>query len=283
MSAEHTLKEKLSHIAQNEYRVADESDVWPLTLQMMQFLGSPDPELRDKLICSTLYQWTELYFDAQQLTTLLDIALDDAHLFYGLGEQETDSVFTRTFSSLAIAAFIYRHLTQPYLTPPAVAAAQRRMLAYLSQERDLRGYVPEKGWAHAVAHAADALSQLALCPELENKDLLDMLRVIRETMARATTVFVDDEDERLVRAVFNTLKRQLLSKEEIAQWIADFATFELPPTYREWFHKRTNLKHFLRSLHFEALYQEMPALFEPTLGETLKEISRRDIPMAYFR
>ena len=32
---------------------------------------------------------------------------------------------------------------------------------WLLRERDLRGFVPGKGWAHAVAHGADALGALA--------------------------------------------------------------------------------------------------------------------------
>ena len=32
-----------------------------------------------------------------------------------------------------------------------------RLATWLLRERDLRGFVPGKGWAHAVAHGADAL------------------------------------------------------------------------------------------------------------------------------
>ncbi|WKL05120.1 DUF2785 domain-containing protein [Paenibacillus amylolyticus] len=31
------------------------------------------------------------------------------------------------------------------------------------KERDYRGYDEEKGWAHAIAHAADVLDDLAQC------------------------------------------------------------------------------------------------------------------------
>ena len=127
MSVENTLKERLSRIAQNDYHVSDETEVWPLAVQMVHSLGSLDPELRDILIYTTLDQWTELYFDSQQLGILLNTVLDDEHLFHGLGEQETDSVFMRSFSSLAIASFVAQHRAHPFLTAQAVGETHRRI------------------------------------------------------------------------------------------------------------------------------------------------------------
>ena len=282
MSVENTLKERLSCIAQNDYHVLDETEVWPLALQMMHSMGSTDPELRDTLICSTLSEWAKSYFNAQQLGILLNTVLDDEHLFHGLGEQETDSVFMRSFSSLAIAFFVLQHRTRPFLTAQGVDEAHRKMLSYLSQERDLRGYVMDKGWSHAVAHAADALEEFALCPELGEESLLDMLRVIRETIVSASVVFVAEEDERLVIPVLRAIQRQVLTKEDITQWISSFASFELPPTIQEWLRKKINIKHFMRSLYFRSLYQGVIELFEPTLSQTLRDINNRKIPFTYF-
>ena len=282
MSAENSLKERLLSIAQNNYQVLDGAEVWPLTVQMMHSLGSTDPVLRDKLINRVLGRWTELYFDSQQLASLLNIGLDEQHLFHGLGEQETDSVFMRSFSSLAIASFIARHRARPFLTAQAVNEILQKMSSYLPRERDLRGYVTDKGWAHAVAHAADALDELSLCPEVGEESLVDMLRVMRETIVGASVVFVDDEDERLVTAVLSAVQRQVLTKADITRWISSLVSFELPPTYQEWLRKRTNIKHFMRSLYFRLLYQGAIELFEPVLGQTLKEISDRRIPPTYF-
>jgi len=74
-------------------------------------MGSLDPELRDRLIWQTLSHWAELYLDSEQLGILLNIALDDEHLYYGLGEQDTDSVFMRSNASLTIASFLGTHQT----------------------------------------------------------------------------------------------------------------------------------------------------------------------------
>ncbi len=282
MSIDNALKERLSHIAQNDYHVLDETEVWPLAVRMMHSLGSIDPELRDTLIFSTLCEWTKLYFDAQQLGILLNTVLDDEHLFHGLGEQESDSVFMRSYSSLAIAVFVRHHPKHPFLTAQEINEAHRRFLSYLLQERDLRGQVAEKGWAHAIAHAADALNRLVQCSELGKESLLDTLRVIRETIVGAPVVFVDEEDERLVNPVLSILQHQVLAKVEIEQWISSFASFELPPTWPEWVRKKTNVKHFMRSLYFRSLYLGVLDSFEPALWQILQEISNREIPCSYF-
>lgn len=282
MSIENTLKERLSSIAQNNYHVVDEAEVWPLAVQMMRHLGSLDAELRDRLIWETLSHWAELYFDSQQLGMLLNIALDDEHLFHGLGEQDTDSVFMRSFSSLTIASFLETHQAHPFLTAQAVEETLGKMLSYLSRERDLRGLVADKGWAHAIAHAGDALNVLAMCPELGKESLLDMLRVIRDTIVGAFVVFADEEDERLVAPVLSAIKRQVLIRTDIAEWISGFASFELPPTWPEWVRKKTNIKHFMRSLYFRSFYGGVLEVVEPVLGQTLQEISERRIPSTYF-
>jgi hypothetical protein len=282
MSVEYSLKERLSSIAQNNYQVLDGTEIWSLTLQMMHSLGSTDPELRDKLINRVLSRWIEMYFDPQQLDILLNIVLDDQHLFHGLGEQGTDSVFMRSFSSLTIASLVARHRARPFLTAQAVNETLRRMTSYLSRERDLRGYMTDKGWAHATAHAADALDELALCPEVGQESLVNILRVIRETIVGASVVFVDDEDERLVTAVLSAVQRRVLTEADITPWISSLVSFELPPTYQEWLRKRTNIRHFLRSLYFRLLYQGNIELFEPVLSRTLQEISDRRIPPSYF-
>lgn len=273
MSAESDLKERLSAIARDGYRVADETEVWPLIVRMMACLGSTDAELRDGLIYRTLARWAEWYLDPGQLAALLDVALDGDHLTLGLGAREADSVFMRAFSCLAVAVFMDQHRARPYLSAERVQDVNRAMVAYLSAERDERGWVPGKGWADAVSHAADALDELALCPELGEADLLETLRVIRETVARAEAVFPGEEDERLVTAVLSAVRRGALTRQSISAWILDFASVAPADTYEEWFRRRANVKRFLRSLYFRARYEGMAEWFEPELGETLRRIS----------
>ncbi|MDD5369725.1 MAG: hypothetical protein PHQ40_11605 [Anaerolineaceae bacterium] len=96
MSTNH-LKEQLQAIAQNNYLLPENIQAFPLALDMLDQIGSPDSELRDDLIYSSSATWIlRLHlFNGDQLRQLLSIALDDQHLFYAIGETNTDSVFTR--------------------------------------------------------------------------------------------------------------------------------------------------------------------------------------------
>jgi len=273
-----SLKERLIPIDQDDGRLDDEREAWPLVLQMMDHLGSTDPELRDELIYAVLRRWSESLLDTRQLTELLSIALDERHLFHGLGERESDSVFMRSFSSLVVALVVAQHRARHFLSAPTVAGTQRRMVTYLARERDLRGFVAVKGWAHAVAHAADALDELALCEELGEPELLEILDVVRQTVATADVVFVDDEDERLVTAVMSAAGRDVLTRDDLARWLAGFVTLEQLPTRREWARRRTNLTHVLRSLYFRARYEDAADRFEPALSETLRDVSLAGYP-----
>ena len=35
-----------------------------------------------------------------------------------------------------------------------------KLISYVNREKDVRGYVREKGWAHCMAHVADAFDEL---------------------------------------------------------------------------------------------------------------------------
>ena len=162
-------------------------------------LGSPDLELRDELIYTTLARWIvdKAYFSEVELRDFLQTSLDDQHLFFCLGDEEDDSVFTRSFSSLVIACILERHRKAPFLDEAVIGEVKARVTSYLNQERDLRGYVEGKGWAHAVAHAADVLDELVQCPEVDAAGVLELLACIRESACTPLYVYVHDEEERL--------------------------------------------------------------------------------------
>ena len=101
-----TLKQKLQHIQSSNHSIDHEEQPYELALYMMKHIGSTDPVLRDELIYVTFATWIgQGVFSEDQLRHMLQLALDDQHLFYAIGEQGTDSVFTRTFSVLLLPPF----------------------------------------------------------------------------------------------------------------------------------------------------------------------------------
>ena len=57
-----------------------------------------------------------------------------------------------------------------------------RVSTWYLRERDLRGFVPGKGWAHAVAHGADAIAALADSPHLGTNELTVLLDVLGDRL-----------------------------------------------------------------------------------------------------
>lgn len=259
--SERALKDQLITLADNDFALPEGSDHFQRTLEMLPHLGSIDSELRDDLIYSCLATWmlaeAELYTE-DQYKEILAIVLDDDHLFYKLGEVDTDSVFTRSFSMLLLPLILIAHRRRPFLTTEELRELKETLLNYLSQEKDCRGFVgDDKGWAHAIAHAADALDDLALCRELTVDDLRDILEAIRSRVANPDLVYNFEEDERLVIPVIACLERKLLKEGDVKTWLEKFVplaseTEPFPDCYRQ----ALNIKHFLRSLYFCTLKPE---------------------------
>ena len=264
------LKAHLRAIAANDFRAPDGADYWQLTQEMLAHIGSLDPELRDDLIYRTVVKWAgaELYTN-DQYRAILNVTLDQQHAFFGLGERDTDSVFTRSFSILASVIPVYNHRHTPFLTPPEVHATLDTVLRYLEGEQDLRGYVEGKGWAHAIAHTADLLDELAQCEETRHDDLLHILQAIADKMSTTLAIFSHEEDERMAYATLSIFQHRELLERDIGQWIKGFAPIERTG---EWFNRRVNVKNFLRSLYFQAKHRRAVEWVCAPIYETLYAI-----------
>ena len=127
-----------------------------LTAELTRMLGDPDPVLRDGTAFPTLATWVSRGVYDDLLGGLGDGMA--AGLSTGLGETDDDSVFRRSFSALVLGACIARDNQRPLVPGGKILEWGDRLATWLLREEDLRGFVPGKGWAHAVAHGADALT-----------------------------------------------------------------------------------------------------------------------------
>ncbi len=195
-------------------------------------------------------------FSFKELKEILNVALNDKHLFLGLGEKETDTVFTRSFSVLPIQALLEVHRKKAYLPPEELQVIKQKVLRYLAQERDLRGFVPVKGWAHAIAHTADVLDDMVQCAEYDAQDLDDILTAIQNAIMTTEAVYICEEDERLATAVLQAWQRPEINADQIKTWLQNFI---IPPAdrpaYPGGFYQFINSKTFLRSLYLRTVRQ----------------------------
>jgi hypothetical protein len=272
------LKLRLQHIAQAEYQMPPEPDMPKILQAMTHHIGTTDSELRDELIYSTFARWiSNGLLTTAQKNRLLDIALDEDHLFYGVGEQGSDAVFTRTFSMLLIVLVLFAHRQQSFLEQQVVQQVLQEVLRYAGLEQDLRGYVEDRGWAHAVAHTADALDELARCNEIEREGLLEILETVRHLVVQAPCVFGHEEDERLSVVVMGALEREVLVLSDWQDWLASLVQTakESGKSYPQSYYCLLNGKHFLRCVYFRVgRVQPKGKEAVPLAPQLLVEVSR---------
>lgn len=256
------LRERLELIQQQGGLTPSSDAAFQLALSMMEYLGDPDPVLRDELIYSTLQSWViEGRFQPQQLRQLLSIAMDDAHLFYRMGEEKTNSVFVRSFSALILPLILWADRQVSFLDDSDIRTIVYKLTDYINREKDLRGYTGETGWAHAVAHAADAVEDVVQSMYIRPEDLSGFLEAFKSQLRQTQYPFIHEEDERMVSAVVTIFDRNLLADKEIFRWIADLGDTPKvgdPPVDLV---SMTNIKNFLRSLYFRLLSNEGMARF----------------------
>jgi hypothetical protein len=250
-------------IANDENALPQGEWVAELTPELLGWLGSSDPELRDEFAYRILAAWIERgQYAPDQLRTMAKQMT--ANLEVGLGEEGTDSVFLRTYSVLILMEIVALDNASPFLARDDLDGFLETALGYLRRERDLRSWVPGPGWANAVGHTADLLMMLARSPHLGAADLQRILDAIAERLLTAPVVFVNHEDERLAYAALNVLRRDLVDRPRLAAWLDRFTA---PPGQDSWRSAyaseaesaaRVNVTAFLRALYFQTMLTDSP-------------------------
>jgi hypothetical protein len=271
-------------------KVPQDRSLVEMTEDLTRMLGDPDPEVRDGIAFPTMATWIDegVYDD-------LLVGLGDGMchgLDIGLGDVESDTVFRRSFSALILTECIDRTTTAALGGPNVVLRWGDRIMSWYSRERDLRGFVPGKGWAHAIAHGADALGALARSPVLGRLELTVILDVIADRLLTPTDAFfVCGEGDRLAFATMHLLRRDVLGIDVLEPWVARLAAGAVGrgSIHRNPYLVAGNVQSYLRSLHLQlalttasaghpavrsdlllvltdALRKTNPAYFPPTPG-----------------
>ena len=232
-------KQALQAIVDNGFAVPDGRRAEDLLPALMEHLGSTDPILRERSM-DVLDAWGgdgRLSDD-----TLIDLGTRmSADLSRGLGKEESDSVFRRSYAALILtiplaADALFDAGTVAgrtgYLAPEIVRPWLDGALSSLRAERDLRGFVDHKGWAHAVAHMADALCQFARSPHVGLSQQQAILDAVADRLTTPVdSVFVQDEGGRLMRVVYHLLLRGELPLDAYVAWLDGLRT---TPDGRTW-------------------------------------------------
>jgi hypothetical protein len=236
------------------YRVPHGAALDDLTTDLVKMLGDPDPRVRDDIAYSVLSTWVSEGVYDELLAGLGDGLV--LGLRVGLGEDGTDTVLRRSFSAVGLTAVIARDNAVHTLHPTTVLTWADRSVAWFLSERDLRGWDPDRGWLHPVAHGSDLLSTLAASRYLGAEELHVLLDVVAERLLIPTEHrFTAGEDDRLAYATMSLLHRDLVSVDVLESWLERVASIwaePLTPGARE-SATRANGIAYARALHLQLL------------------------------
>ena len=245
-------KEFWVSIAKNDYKIPEGYSLDELTKMLFGYLGSTDPELRDDIayIVYANFLKREMYSKDELQAHVSDLL---ANLEKGIGETETDSIFLRAFSILLLAEIVHNDNKKSLVDKEQIQSTLAKGLRYLGAEKDPRGHIPVKGWAHALAHTADLMLVLGRNRNTVKTDLENILQAIANKFVHSTNwIYIHGEDERLANAVKAILGRNLISIDFLNGWFKSLIEPEKPwkgayidEGQAKAFH---NVRNFLRSV-----------------------------------
>lgn len=201
------------------FEVPSDRPLDDLTAELTTMLGSTEAEVRDGTAYPALATWIDRGVYDDLLSGLGDGMV--AGLSVGLGESGTDSVFRRSFSALILAECLERTNEQHLLPGAKVLDWGDRIAVWFLSEADTRGFVPGKGWAHAIAHGADTIGALGESPHLAGGEHAVLLDVLAERLLQqpADAPLTAGEPDRIAAAAMRILRRNTLSTEVLEPWV----------------------------------------------------------------
>lgn len=197
-------------------------------------------------------------------------------MFFKIGEENTDSVFTRSFSFLVITGVLTKDRQIKVLADENIKHAFKESVNYLQNERDTRGYVEEKGWAHSVAHEADLLESLVRHPKMIKENFDEILNTIHNCLFKDAT-YIDDE--RLIFVIEAFIDRGLNEK-ILEQWVIKIWN-ELELIYSKegfsnrYFRTKFNITNFLKTVYFRIGFKDDNCKLRELINDKLKELYQK--------
>ena len=240
-----STNERAGYIAQN-------GDT--LFATMLQHIGATDATIRDatnyrlfiELLNEQLIPRATLIEFTQQLVT-------NDFLYKGIYNGESDDVFTRSFAALWLTGIFHVDEQLHFLQPEQAQLLMEQCVSYLAKERDVRGFVEGKGWAHSVAHGADLAVAILSHSHAKMQYAPLVLQAVKSVFWKGT-VFTDDEDERLVK-ILEVLIRNEFPEDVLVEWVEQLFDKLAHELYQvgyttSFFHARTNTLQFAKTLYF---------------------------------
>ena len=245
---------------------------------LLKNIGVENPELRDGLVYPCLaHLLYDKHFDEETLKYVLNRLLDEEHLFFDLENSIKNSVLTRSFSSLQIVILLAVHKRDNIIPKEMILKTLELFLKYFEKETFYKGYDEHLGWLHSIAHSADVFSEFLTISYFEEEEITLIFEKILKKFKERNYYFSHDEDERMVVGIKAAIKRDILSKAYILDYIERLSTYEKNNKFPEMYIIKNNLRNLLRSLYFSLIEDKKYDFITAKIKQVLLEkVNLRD-------
>ncbi|SDJ15845.1 DUF2785 domain-containing protein [Salimicrobium halophilum] len=275
MKSDAEMKTKIHEILNDTRDPLKSATEYETILEIVGVLGSTDAELRDELGYETLLKLLvhKNYLNGHELKRLLQYAISDNMLLHDIGRENEDSVFLRSFSALLVTLLLHRDNQDEYLSKAEYDEVVHRIVDYCEKERDFRGFVPEKGWAHAPAHISDAIDECVKSRYVDIEVCRSLWEGLKNLLLHAPFVYSCEEDERMAIPMLAMLDQNHVTLPTLRTWLTEVSIAEEP------MHTKINFKHFTRCITTRLLingetteYREMGEELEYKYNPTFSQL-----------
>lgn len=223
-------------------------------LDLMNSLRQTDPAVRDKGAFFFISDGLQNnVFKPNQLLLMVRYLLQDNVLFNHITETENDGVFYRSFSIFILSMLHYanRKGNVHFISEEVAETLFLNFATYIALEHDTRGFVGEKGWAHAFMHIGNLLDELVHDETLPRADKIFLLTILVERLKRLDTPLIMGENRRLIGFVADLVKTNELYSQyflkQLKQWRQEMTRQMQPDSESDW-HRLYNQQRFQQGL-----------------------------------
>ncbi|HAO5956272.1 TPA: DUF2785 domain-containing protein, partial [Listeria monocytogenes] len=121
--------------------------------------------------------------------------------------------------ALIIALLLENNKVHNFLTDNEIRKTLNLLIELLKKEKNTHSFIEEKGWAHCIAHTADALDELICQRTISEIDVKKIMTAITFFYKTNPNILTGEEDERLSNILITALFEQKINIEEVKNWL----------------------------------------------------------------
>lgn len=172
--------------------------------EILRQLASTNPAYRDR---GAFYFLANLIsnkaLSREQMRWIANYLVADDRLFSHILEPVNDAVFQRSFSLLLLSQLLTADNQLNFIDDQLLGRIIDQTAAYALLEQDGRGFVGEKGWAHAFTNIGNVWDLLCSNPKVKRSDKILLLATQLVGYHNCPIPFVAGEDSRIAAYLAN--------------------------------------------------------------------------------